>query len=163
MTKITDEMVEAACASHWPGPWPGDRTGLALEVKRNDMRSVLTAALAAAVQEGEAKPVAGVHEYVDGYELRCDNGDGYTPSDFEKSMIEDAINGYVGALSHPAPADAGVVEKAKAFLSAVVSLCDWLNGNDLSADHARLRPDDFGALSTAMTDLRAALRTKGGE
>ncbi|MGH6775924.1 MazG-like family protein [Brucella tritici] len=43
-----------------------------------------------------------VHEYVQGYEFRADNGGGYTPTDGERTMIEDAIQGFIS--------DAGKVE-----------------------------------------------------
>ncbi len=36
-----------------------------------------------------------VHEYVQGYEFRADNGGGYTPTDGERTMIEDAIQGFI--------------------------------------------------------------------
>lgn len=38
-----------------------------------------------------------VHEYVERYEFRGDQD--YTPNDHEKALIEDAINGYVGAMN----------------------------------------------------------------
>lgn len=37
-----------------------------------------------------------VHEYVAEYEFRFDGGAGYTPTEQERAMIEDAIHGYVG-------------------------------------------------------------------
>lgn len=48
---ITDAMVEAACAAHWPGMWPGDRDQAILEIRRADMRKTLQAALAPAEQQ----------------------------------------------------------------------------------------------------------------
>lgn len=42
--QVTDEMVEAACARHWPGPWPGDRRDAVLDMRRRDMRGALAAA-----------------------------------------------------------------------------------------------------------------------
>lgn len=43
---ITDEIIEAACAAHWPQPWPGDRSEHILLIRRSDMRKALSAALA---------------------------------------------------------------------------------------------------------------------
>jgi hypothetical protein len=37
-----------------------------------------------------------VHEWVQGYEFRFDEGGGYTPTEQERAMLEDAINGYLG-------------------------------------------------------------------
>jgi hypothetical protein len=42
--RVTDAMVEAACAHHWPGSWPGDRPDNILAVRRADIRAALTAA-----------------------------------------------------------------------------------------------------------------------
>jgi len=42
-----------------------------------------------------------VHEYVIDYEFRFDGGAGYTPTLAERAMIEDAIQGYLGA--NPVP------------------------------------------------------------
>lgn len=41
-----------------------------------------------------------VSEYLADYEFRTDGGGGYTPNDFEKELIEDAIGGYL-ALRQP--------------------------------------------------------------
>lgn len=41
-----------------------------------------------------------VHEYVERYEFRGDQD--YTPNEHEKALIEDAINGYVGAMRNEA-------------------------------------------------------------
>ncbi|MCD1264266.1 hypothetical protein B5M44_14105 [Shinella sumterensis] len=43
--QVTDEMIEVACAYHWPGPWPGDRSEQVLAIRRENMRAALTAAL----------------------------------------------------------------------------------------------------------------------
>lgn len=110
--KITDEMVEAACASHWP--WPGDRTDLILAVRRRDMRNALSAALA---QEGEAEPVARQP-----YDLRVSIGtaldrlitDDSTPDQVDLFIATFAEHGLTISFSHPAPADAGVVEGQRA-------------------------------------------------
>lgn len=48
--------------------------------------------LAAHVIDGQ--PSMSVHEYVGGYEFRGDQD--YTPTDHERALIEDAINGYLG-------------------------------------------------------------------
>jgi hypothetical protein len=49
------------------------------------------------------------------------------------------------------------------FMGAVEALCDWMNGNDLSADHAEQKPGDFKRLSVAMEAFRAALAKARGE
>ena len=50
------------------------------------------------------------------------------------------------------------IEKAaREFLAAAESLCDWMNGNDLAADHAGQKPEDYERLCTTMERLQAAL------
>lgn len=46
---------------------------------------------------------------------------------------------------------------ASEFLEAVEALCDWMNGNDLSADHADQCPEDFECLCRTMEALQSAL------
>lgn len=53
--KVTEEMIEAACSHHWPGPWPGDRSEQVLAMRREDMRMALTAALSAQEWAAEVK------------------------------------------------------------------------------------------------------------
>lgn len=50
----------------------------------------------------------------------------------------------------------------KAFLKAVEALCDWMNGNDLSADHESQKPEDFKAICESMVAFRAALAKATG-
>jgi hypothetical protein len=40
-----------------------------------------------------------VHEYVKNYEFRFDGGGGYTPNERDRSMLEDAIEGYLSLSS----------------------------------------------------------------
>jgi len=63
-----------------------------------------------------------VHSYAQEYEFRFDDGGGYTPSDAERSMIEDAIHGYLSEVaSAPPPAvpDAVGVREAMDRYNAV--------------------------------------------
>lgn len=60
--------------------------------------------------------------------------------------------------SHQALVDAG-----SAFHEATERLLDWMNGNDLSADHAEQKPADFQALSSSLVAFADALKTARGE
>ena len=46
---------------------------------------------------------------------------------------------------------------AREFLPAVEALLDWMSGNDLSADHADQRPDDYTRLCVSLERMQAAL------
>ena len=43
------------------------------------------------------------------------------------------------------------------FMEAAEAVFDWMNGNDLSADHEEQHPDDFERVSKALVAFRAAL------
>lgn len=43
------------------------------------------------------------------------------------------------------------------FIEAAEAVFDWMNGNDLSADHEEQHPDDFERVSKALVAFRAAL------
>ena len=63
---VTDEMVEKACAQHWPGSWPGDRPANILAMRRKDMRAALRAALVdVPAVESEPDGYAPRHELID--------------------------------------------------------------------------------------------------
>lgn len=53
--------------------------------------------------------------------------------------------------------EARLVEDGRAFLLAVEALCDWMNDNDMAADHQDQRPDDFKRVSETMERFRATL------
>lgn len=44
-----------------------------------------------------SRPAVNVHEYVEGYEFRFDGGGSYVPTDRDKAMLEDAIEGYLAS------------------------------------------------------------------
>ncbi len=44
-----------------------------------------------------------------------------------------------------------------AFLEAVEALLDWMNGNDLSADHEDQQPKDYARVCATLTSFRAAI------
>jgi hypothetical protein len=50
----------------------------------------------------QRKATMNVHKYVNGYEFRGDGTD-HTPTENERAMLEDAIEGYLSALSTPTP------------------------------------------------------------
>lgn len=52
-----------------------------------------------------------------------------------------------------------ITAKGTQFLEDVDALCDWLNGSDISADHAAQKPDDFKRLCSSMAAFRASLST----
>ena len=80
-----DQAIAAARAANTPGKVATPAEGLTAE----DLRQGLS-----------------VGDYVREYEWRGDNGD-YSPTSRERELIEDAINGFVAALSAP-PADAAL-------------------------------------------------------
>lgn len=46
---------------------------------------------------------------------------------------------------------------AREFLVATELLCDWMNGNDLSSDHAEQKPEDCRRMCAAMERLQTVL------
>lgn len=80
--QVTDEMIETACAHHWPGPWPGDRSEQVLAIRREDMRLALTAALSD--QEPVACACCGKSFGNEGPYCRC----AYTHRDWKKNTLE---------------------------------------------------------------------------
>ncbi len=57
----------------------------------------------------------------------------------------------------PKKSPAEIEASAREFLEATESLCDWMNDNDLSADHAAQQPADFVRFCAAMERLQEAL------
>ena len=57
----------------------------------------------------------------------------------------------------PAQDTSALVEVGREFHEAVEDLCDWMNNNDLSADHKDQKPQDFERLCQAMIKHRVAL------
>lgn len=57
----------------------------------------------------------------------------------------------------PNDAPHNLLRQGTRFLNAVEALCDWMNGRDLSSDHADQKPADYKALCEAMPAFRAAL------
>ena len=51
-----------------------------------------------------------------------------------------------------------VVGASAEFLAATEALLNWMNGNDLSADHADQCPADYDRLCTALESIQEALR-----
>ena len=43
------------------------------------------------------------------------------------------------------------------FYKATSALLDWMNGNDMSADHHASKPDDFGRLNDALEAFSAVI------
>lgn len=52
---------------------------------------------------------------------------------------------------------ASLRKSGQEFLEAAEAVFDWMNGNDLSADHEEQKPDDFERVSKALVEFRAAL------
>ncbi len=46
---------------------------------------------------------------------------------------------------------------AREFVEATEALLDWMNGNDLVADHADQRPKDYERLCTALDRINRLL------
>lgn len=91
--QVTDEMIEVACAHHWPGPWPGDRSEQILAMRRDDMRAALTAALS----EKQAAEVKAEYSHEDRVTLAsCLSWDinEITPSDVKGILERLEIEGY---------------------------------------------------------------------
>lgn len=52
---------------------------------------------------------------------------------------------------------------AREYLEATEAVFDWMNNNDIVADHAEARPDDYKRVNEAIAELRLALAaTRGG-
>lgn len=85
------------------------------------------------------------HEYASSYEFRADEGD-YVPTDGERAMIEDAINGFLGENSiHPHPA-AEEIKRLEAALFA-----KQLEANGYLKAVGKLQ-EELSALSTSQSD-----------
>lgn len=52
---------------------------------------------------------------------------------------------------------ADALRDGREFLAAAEALLDWMNGNDLSADHADQKPEDYERLCAALEKFSAAL------
>jgi len=50
-----------------------------------------------------------------------------------------------------------LLENGRAFLKAVEALCDWMNGNEIAADHKAAKPDDFNRLCETMVSFRSSI------
>ncbi|PWL17431.1 hypothetical protein DKP76_11680 [Falsochrobactrum shanghaiense] len=72
------------------GPFPDIQDAM---ITVRDLRQIRK--LLAALSSPDHADAGKVHEYVQGYEFRADNGGGYTPTDGELAMIEDAIQGFI--------------------------------------------------------------------
>lgn len=81
-----------------------------------------------------------VHEYVQEYEFRADNGGGYTPTDGERAMIEDAIQGFVAGAGKLVEGDDGRPCSMDEFMAALFNekvdefdvseaAASWLHGD----------------------------------
>ena len=47
---------------------------------------------------------------------------------------------------------------AREFVEATVLLLDWMNGNDMSADHAEQKPEDYKRLCAALERINNLLK-----
>lgn len=63
----------------------------------------------------------------------------------------------------PVVTDSDIRTKGREFLEAAEAVFDWMNGNDLSADHEAQHPEDFDRVSSALVAFRAALSPQSGE
>jgi len=103
MTTLPEEAVKAYIKAFGNTP----RTKAMALKNEQKVRHALTAALPFLPVQGAVKKLEdaalseSVNSYAANYEFRGDNGD-YTPTDGERAMIEDAIQGFI--------ADAGKVE-----------------------------------------------------
>lgn len=46
---------------------------------------------------------------------------------------------------------------AREFVEATEALLDWMNGNDMSADHAEQKPEDYKRLCAALERINSIL------
>ena len=58
-------------------------------------------------------------------------------------------------IDRPTPSD--LMREVREFHASVELLLDWMNGNDLAADHADQKPEDFARLSSSLERLSAKL------
>jgi hypothetical protein len=55
------------------------------------------------VELWNSRPRPDVSQYVKSYEFRFDDGAGYVPTEHERAMLEDAIEGYLAERLPPSP------------------------------------------------------------
>ena len=170
MTKITDEMVETVTREYrnklgearrdmtllLSGEWKekyGDTNRNPFAVEHYAMRNALSAALA---QEGEAEPVADDVLLARVASIICEETCGLTSACKSREAARALFDkGYL-SRAHPAPADAGVVER----LREVRALFQVEYGEDGKIEAVAHGSKD---LRKVVAILDAALRTKGGE
>lgn len=75
----------------------------------------------ATVEQVAACPI---REYVEGYDFRFDEGGGYTPSARERTMIDDAIHGYIALTT--IPSTALLLARIEALEGALRSARGWV-------------------------------------
>jgi hypothetical protein len=81
-------------------------------------------------------------------------------SGVSKDVAQWIVDAHNAALSSIEPAEQyrdDLRAKGQEFLEAAEAVFDWMNGNDLSADHEEQRPDDFRRVSEALVAFRTAL------
>lgn len=88
----TPEMIEAACAAVILGE---DEDGNPVHLQPSEAEAALSAALSVPAAAVVGEPITP-HQFAQEYEFRGDTD--YTPNDGERTMIEDAICGYLAAI-----------------------------------------------------------------
>ena len=100
-----DGLQDRDISAEYPDWTHNSFGGYQLQGGKPALRKVASAilALSSPLSAGDAGEIETItpHSYAQEYEFRGDGGD-YTPTDAERTMIEDAICGYLGELSEAA-------------------------------------------------------------
>lgn len=104
---------------------------------------------------GLSSPVrrtVSIHEYLDDYEF-CGEGGDHAPTDHEKELIEDAMEGYIATLSAPTPAPA--VTQSPPDVGAPQNTAGMTQTNEALADELdnRIAPQRFAQENLVSRDL----------
>lgn len=87
------------------------------------------------------------------------NGGFFNPELMEADKVRELLIDCRTALTASEAAREKLEQTGASFLADVDCLCDWLNAQDISADHAESKPEDFDRLCDSMTEFRATLYT----
>jgi hypothetical protein len=113
---------------------------------RND---VIFPTARAALSEAEAVMKAG-NDAISAPVPVCNGDDG-------QAVLGGEAEARTGGATPPTGSHHNLLRQGTRFLHAVEELCDWMNGCDLSSDHADQKPNSYQALCEAMPAFRAAL------
>jgi len=96
--------------------------------------------------------------------ILIDEHDGkfWLTADRSCSDVEGVAVVYKRADAELFAAASDLLQEGSAFLMAAEAVFDWMNGNDLSADHKKAHPEDFKQVSETLLAFRAAIAAAEG-